>query len=114
VGLVGAYQAPHSYRVDVGSPRDQAYIRNFHTRLSEPGHSYRWSDVYGYVSFPGLGGSRPFTVSVELDPARDAPVTLIVDGVSLLSRTLHPGWQTVVLAVDATHPSALASRDTVL
>lgn len=114
VGLVAAYQSPHSYSIDVGSPRDQAYVRNFHTRLAEPGHTYRWSDVYGYVSFPGLGGARPFTVSVELDPARVAPVTLIVNGVSLFSETLQPGWRTVVLAIDATHPSALASRDTVL
>ena len=70
VGLAVAYQIPHSYSIDVGSPRDQAYVRNFHTRLAEPGHVYRWSGVYGYVSLPGLGGSRPFTMGVELDPAR--------------------------------------------
>src|SRR5207244_4829720 len=58
--------------------------------------------------------SRPVTVSVELGPARDAPVTLIVNGVSLFSRNLRAGWQTVDLDVDSTQPSALASRDTVL
>src|SRR5207249_8936460 len=76
--------------------------------------AYRWSDVYGYVLFPGLGGSRPFTLSVDLDPPRPAPVTLIVNGEQVYSQTLLPGWQTVALHVDAAHPTALASRDTVL
>src|SRR3712207_6848277 len=42
--------------------------------------SYRWSDVYGYVTLPGVGGGRPFTVSVELDPARTASIKAIVNG----------------------------------
>src|SRR5437868_3272424 len=46
-GLVLAYQVPHVYQVDVGTPRDQAYMRNFHTRLDDNGRAYRWSDVYG-------------------------------------------------------------------
>lgn len=114
VALAALYQIPHSYTIDIGSPSDQAYVRNFHARLSDARHTYRWSDVYGYLSFPGLGGSRPFTISVEFDSVRTAPVTLIVNGVSLFSRTVHPGWQTVTLAVDSSHPSALASRDAVL
>jgi hypothetical protein len=113
-GLVGAYQVPNTYEIDVGSPSDQAYVRNFHTRLEDTGRTYRWSDVYGYVLFPGLGGSRPFTATVELDPARPARVTLIVNGSPLFEGTLQPGWQEIALRVDQNHPQALDSRDTVL
>src|SRR5690349_5416860 len=58
------YQTPGTYLVDVGSPPDEAYTLNFHTRLSEGATTYRWSDVYGYLLFPGLGGSRPFTATI--------------------------------------------------
>src|SRR5437879_1791665 len=63
-GMLAAYQIPRSYTIEVGTPQDEAYVRNFHARLEEGGRAYRWSDVYGYVLFPGLGGSRPFTLSV--------------------------------------------------
>lgn len=112
--LIVAYQTAHIYRVDVGAPQDEAYVRNFHSRVSDPAPSYRWSDVYGYVAFPGLGGSRPFTVTVQLDPGRTAPVIIIVNGVTLFSKTLQPGWRDIVLAVNATNSTALASRDTVV
>src|SRR5690242_4149854 len=56
LAVLVAYQTPRSYRVAVGSPSDEAYVRNFHTRLSDSTGQYRWSDVYGYVLFPGLGG----------------------------------------------------------
>src|SRR5438067_8752039 len=69
-----AYQRDHNYLIELGTPRDQAYVRNFHARLSEGDRSYRWSDVYGYIKLPGLGGSRPFTVTLDLDAARVAPV----------------------------------------
>src|SRR5438445_8537619 len=77
LGLLLAYQVPHSYAIDVGSPQDQAYVRNFHTRLQEGPQTYRWSDVYGYVAFPGMGGSRPFTVALALDPERRADVAIV-------------------------------------
>ena len=48
-----------------------------HIVLDDQGRPFRWSDVYGYVLFPGLGGSRPFTLSVALDPGRPAPVVLM-------------------------------------
>src|SRR5690348_5279438 len=52
--MVVANQIPHRYVIDVGSPSDEAVVRNFHTRLSDSdaGPTYRWSDVYGYVLFP--------------------------------------------------------------
>jgi hypothetical protein len=113
--LVLAYQKPQSYQVDVGTPQDQAYVVNMHSRLQEEGgQTYRWSDVYGYVRFPGLGGQRPFTLTVELDPARVAPVTLIVNGATLFTGTLQPDWQTVALRADERWPEVIASRDTVL
>lgn len=113
-GMVGAYQAPHTYLVDVGSPRDQAYVSNFHARLEEGGRTYRWSDVYGYLAFPGLGGSRPFTLTIVLDPMRPVSMTLIVNGVQLASGMASPGWQAIQLAVDGSMPAVLESRDTVL
>src|SRR5689334_7918243 len=77
-----AYQVPHTYTIDIGSPSDGAYARNFHGRLidTDTGPNYRWSDVYGYVLFPGLGGSRPFTVTMTFDTARKASAQVIVNG----------------------------------
>ncbi|MEO8286478.1 MAG: hypothetical protein ABI670_08580 [Chloroflexota bacterium] len=112
--IVAAYQMPHTYRVDVGQPSDEAYVRNFHTRLIENDTAYRWSDVYGYVMLPGVGGSRPFTLTISFDPGRPAPVTIIVNGEQLLSREFNAGWQTAVLRIDAVHSRALQSRDLVI
>lgn len=109
-----AYQAPRTYTVDVGAPQDQAYTRNFHARLVEGDRTYRWSDVYGYVVFPGLGGSRPFSVTVTLDTERTAPVQLFINGEQFLAEQATPGWRTYSFYVDATHPAALQSRDTVI
>jgi hypothetical protein len=114
LALTLAYQVPHTYSVDIGSAQDQLYVRNFHGRSEEETPSYRWSGVYSYVAFPGLGGSRPFTASLTLDPERTAPVTIIVNGETLFEGVLQPGWQTLTLAVNEQHPGALASRDTVL
>jgi hypothetical protein len=112
VGLLT--QRPVEVEVDVGSPRDEAFVRNFHTRLEEPGTTYRWSDVYGYIALPGVGGSRPFTVELTLDVPRPAPVTVIVNGETLFEQEVSPGWRTVELAVDESHPAALGSRDLVM
>ncbi len=109
-----AYQLPHTYTVEVGSGQDQAYVRNFHARMPSAGRTCRWSDLYGYVGFPGVGGSRPFTLTLTLNPGRRAPVQIIINGERFLDRTLDEGWQTVRFRVDDTHPSALASRDTVV
>lgn len=111
---VAIYQTPHAYTVLVGAPQDQAYTRNFHTRLEENGQLYRWSDVYGYVLFPGVGGSRPFTVSTTLDPGRAATVSIFINGEPFVQRRLNQGWQTLTFHVDGTRPAALASRDTVV
>jgi hypothetical protein len=112
--LVADYQTPGSYSVPVGSPEDEAYVRNFHARMADTTPSYRWSDVYGYVAFPGVGGSRPFTITLTLDPGRGTPVQIFVNGEQMLARTFAPGWQTVTLHVDGTHPQVLQSRDTVV
>lgn len=115
VGLAAtAYQTPRSYTVNVGSPQDQAYTRNFHTRLAEGERAYRWSDVYGYVSFPGIGGSRPFTVTALLDPGREATVEVFINGERFMQKRLTAGWQTLTFTGNAKHPTALASRDTVV
>jgi hypothetical protein len=114
VGMAAAYQVTRDYTVYMGTPQDEAYVRNFHPRLNDGGRAYRWSDVYGYVLFPGLGGSRPFTVSLELDPGRRAAVTAFVNGDKLFEQRLEPGWQTVTLHIDGSHPAALGSRDTVV
>ncbi len=111
---VAAYQLPGTYVVDVGSPQDQAYTRNFHTRLEEPGRTYRWSDVYGYVSFPGVGGSRPFTLTVTLDAQRRVPIEVYVNGVNFFAGEVVPGWQELTFRIDQRQPAALASRDTVV
>src|SRR5213080_343463 len=89
VGLVvWVYQTPANYTIDVGGLGDEAYTLNFHGRLAEDAPSYRWSDVYGYVTLPGVGGSRPFTVSVAVDPGRTAPVEVFVNGEQFYSGTL--------------------------
>lgn len=113
-GVVGAYQSPQSFTVNAGSPQDQAYLRNFHARLTEGEKTYRWSDVYGYVQLPGLGGSRPFTVTLTLDPERTAQVEVIINGERMYKGELLPGWQTLQFYMSETHPAALLSRDTVV
>src|SRR5436190_2809319 len=102
LGFVAAYQSPRSYLLDVGSPQDQAYVHNFHARLQDGARSYRWSDVYGYVSFPGLGGERPFTATLDVDTSRPALTSIFVNGEELFSDTLQPGWRTIILRVDST------------
>lgn len=108
------YQTSGNYVVDVGSPSDEAYTLNFHTRLSDGPTTYRWSDVYGYLLFPGIGGSRPFTATVTVDTARTAPLQVYINGTQLYSSTLASGWNMLVLRVDGTHPQALQSRDSVI
>lgn len=111
---VAAYQRPGKYEIDVGSRQDQAYTRNFHTRLEESGRTYRWSDVYGYVIFPGVGGSRPFTLTVALDSQRPAPLEVHVNGKKFFAAHVEPGWRTLSFKIDESHPAALSSRDTVV
>ena len=113
-GLVVAYQSPRSYTIEVGQPSDEAYVKNFHARLDDNGISYRWSDVYGYVALPGLGGSRPFTITIMLDTERQSPVKIFVNGEEIMNETFSPGWRSVTLRVDSSHPQALQSRDTVI
>ena len=109
-----AYQRPGSYVVDVGSRSDQAYTRNFHTRLEDMGRTYRWSDVYGYVAFPGVGGSRPFTITTTIDTQRPAPIEIHINGERFFQGEVDPGWQTFSFKVDESHPSVLASRDSIV
>jgi hypothetical protein len=108
------YQTPGNYVVDVGSPSDEAYTLNFHTRLTDGATTYRWSDVYGYLLFPGIGGSRPFTATITVDMGRTAPLQIYMNGTQMYSSTLTFGWKTLVLRVDGTHPQAVQSRDTVI
>ncbi|MEP6774250.1 MAG: hypothetical protein ABJA50_01530 [Chloroflexota bacterium] len=108
------YQTPGNYGIDVGSPSDEAYTLNFHTRLSDGPTTYRWSDVYGFVLFPGIGGSRPFTTTLTLDMGRTAPLQVYINGTQMYSSTLASGWNSLVMRVDETHPQALQSRDTVV
>jgi hypothetical protein len=115
-GAVLAYQVPHGYAIDVGSPADQAYVHNFHDRRDDAsGRTFRWSDAYGYVILPGTGGGVPFTVTLALNPGQpDVPLTLIVNGETFVQRPFAAGWQTVTIPVDRSHPQALAARDLVL
>jgi hypothetical protein len=115
-GAVLAYQVPHGYAIDVGSPADQAYVHNFHDRRDDAsGRTFRWSDAYGYVILPGTGGGVPFTVTLTLNPGQpDAPLTLIINGETFVQRPFAAGWQTVTIPVDRSHPQALAARDLVL
>ncbi len=115
-GAVLAYQVPHGYAIDVGSPADQAYVHNFHDRRDAAGgRTFRWSDAYGYVILPGTGGGVPFTVTLTLNPGRDQiPLTVIVNGETFIQRPFAAGWQTITIPVDRTHTQALAARDLVL
>ncbi len=117
VGMIAAYQVRQGYDIDVGSPGDDPYVRNFHTPLtdSQVGRSYRWTDAYSYLTLPGIGGGVPYTITLTLNPGRVAvPATVLVNGEILLQRNLAPGWQAVALRLDAAHPRALGSRDLVV
>ncbi|MEO6458255.1 MAG: hypothetical protein ABIO92_08295, partial [Chloroflexia bacterium] len=112
--MVAAYQSPLTFTVDVGSAQDQAYTRNFHSRVTEAGRDFRWSGVYGYIALPGTGGGRPLTATLTIDSARSARVAIIVNGALLHDADLDAGWQTVSVTVDERAPAALSSRDTVI
>jgi len=113
VGLVAAYQVRHAYRVDLGSPSDQAYVSNFQDRDTDPtGSDFRPSGLYSYVELPGLGGGVPYTLSVTLKPTRaNLPIMLILDGATLFQGPISGTWQTLAFRIDSRYPQALASRD---
>src|SRR5688500_11532847 len=111
---VAAYQVPMAFTVDVGSPQDQAYTRNFHGRVSDTERDYRWSGVYGYVVIPGTGGGRAQTATLTLDSERPARVAVIVNGALLHEAEVDAGWQTITVTLDEKYTEAVASRDTVV
>ncbi|MEP6776349.1 MAG: hypothetical protein ABJA50_12210, partial [Chloroflexota bacterium] len=116
-GAIVAYQIHYSFNLDVGTPIDQAFVRNFHdTRVEDgTGRTFRWSDAYGYVDLSGTGGGVPFDVTLTLNTGRPSvPVSVIVNGETLLQSTFSEGWRTLTLPVDASHTQALASRDLVV
>src|SRR5881394_1964052 len=102
VGLGATWQVRQGYTVDVGGPADGPFVRNFHTPIfdSRTGASYRWTDAYSYVTLPGIGGGAPYSVTLHLNPGRaNVPVTILVNGETLLQRNLSAGWQSIALAV---------------
>ncbi len=117
LGAVAAYQVRHAYDIDVGSPADQAYVRNFHDReaADSGGPTFRRGDTYSFLVLPGLGGGAPYSVTLTLQPGRpDVPVTVIINGQTFLQQPLPAQWARYTFAVDATHPQAFASRDLVV
>jgi hypothetical protein len=120
-GAIVAYQIHYSFDLDVGTPIDQSFVRNFHDPRVEAsveggaGRTFRWSDAYGYVDLAGTGGGAPFDITLTLNTGRpDVPVSVIVNGETLLQSTFSEGWRTLDLSVDASHAQALASRDLVV
>ncbi len=116
-GAIVAYQIHYSFNLDVGTPIDQAFVRNFHdTRVEDgTGRTFRWSDAYGYIDLSGTGGGVPFDVTLTINTGRpEVPVSVIVNGETLLQSTFSEGWRTLTLPVDASHTQALASRDLVV
>ena len=116
-GAIVAYQIHYAFDLDVGTPIDQSFIRNFHDPRVEDGtgRTFRWSDAYGYIDLTGTGGGVPFDVTLTLNTGRPSvPVSIIVNGETLLQSTFSEGWRTLHLPVDASHAQALASRDLVV
>ena len=116
LAAVLAYQVRRPVELNIGTLSDSPYLRNFHEIRSDPdGRTYRASDAYGYVIVPGLGGGVPVSVTLSLNTGRtDTPVTILINGVPFLDRTLPTGWHSYAFAIDATHPTALAARDLVI
>ncbi|HUS16500.1 MAG TPA: hypothetical protein VM536_15995, partial [Chloroflexia bacterium] len=112
-GAVAATQVRHAYDIDVGSPADQAYVRNFQERDVETGgRTYRPSGVYSYLVLPGVGGDVPYSLTVALRAdGANVPAAILVNGESLWQGRPNGEWQQVTVAIDAAHPVALASRD---
>src|SRR6476620_10506961 len=85
-GAIVAYQIHYSLNLDVGTPIDQAFVRNFHDPRVEDGtgRTFRWSDAYGYVDLSGTGGGVPFDVTLTINTGRpEVPVSVIVNGETL-------------------------------
>jgi hypothetical protein len=107
-------QKPVEFRVDVGTPRDEAFVRNFHTRLEEPGHTYRWSDIYGYIVLPGVGSAWSSRLTLGIDVPRTEAVTVIMNGTAVFEGEVVPGWRTLTTRVATSNESVSSSRDLVV
>src|SRR4051794_16848541 len=95
LGAVAAYQVRHPYTVDLGSPGDAPFVRNFHDPLADTiqGRTFRWSDAYSYVALPGIGGGVPYSITLTFNPGRaDVPLTLLINGETFLETRLRNGW----------------------
>ena len=87
--LVLTYQVALTQRIDVGAPRDQAFIRGFYFPENLGNTTFRWSGQTGQVSFNAAGG-RPWRLRLRasgLHPAGPAPVIVAINGRMIATET---------------------------
>jgi hypothetical protein len=78
-----AYQYKIEYVVDLGGPRDDAFVTGFHAKERNADLDYRWSGPSSTVTFPAVG-NQPAIVGVDLVGFRPSgeqvPVTIEARG----------------------------------
>ncbi len=66
------YQWPRSYRIDIGSPADQALIGGFYFAEQNGDTNFRWSSGLAGVNFPGVA-NRDWQLRLRLSGTRPNP-----------------------------------------
>ncbi|MGA2498441.1 MAG: hypothetical protein ABSH20_11905 [Tepidisphaeraceae bacterium] len=104
-------EARQNYRIQVGSPGDGAFVRQWHGRErigSEPGaRTMRWSTSASQLHLPVEPG-RPYRVTIELSAPREAispEAGLYLDGRRIA--TIQAGVSTVTADLPATQRTAV-------
>jgi len=81
-----AYQARPSYKIEIGSRLDEAYVTGFRTKEPDDnvrqkkdwdGFDYRFTNAESKIDLPGLG-SQPLTVTLRVSPSRNPTPALKV------------------------------------
>lgn len=102
--IIGAFQVERPIDVKIGSIHAAPFVKNFHAREVDPaGTAYRWTHETSFLIFPGIGGGRARTLTVNLRTGRPGgttrPVTVFVNGVEVNRLTASADWQTFTIPV---------------
>lgn len=91
-----AYQIRSRILIDVGSNRDDFYVRNFDAAEGDQRQTFRWTKETAQVELIGQQLAGPWTLRLNLNgyrPDRPAHLALAVNGIPLQELALPGDWQ---------------------
>lgn len=107
-----AFQTQVSYKIDIGSGRDEPFITGFNPPMfpmpnGEPG-DYRYTSQRASISIPGVGTGNVYSVTLRLNPgtgpASRGDVQVVANGTEVAHGVPSPGWQDVAFQVNTGPP----------